>query len=328
MRKILLFALSVLLAPAVFAQNTGIYVVPVNLQITGANAGALQGVPLNTTLPGVGQCLLYDGTQWSPGNCGGGGGSVSFSAITAGTNTKALLIGTGGSLGTTGTGTINATAIGGITVTGTPADGNCLVATSSTAADWKTCGGGGGGGGQIDFPISVPTRMDTVGFSISGSTIVSNTVTTTSLLGGGISGRQFIPAGAMLPATNGIKTIHLHGNGVLSTAASIPTLNVVVLLGGGPIATFAVPLTASLSATGWDLDMYFTVNTLTTGTAAGCLKFIGASNVETGVCVNNAFSGFNFATSQTVDVQATWGTASASDTLTVYQLAAFPVTSI
>jgi hypothetical protein len=41
----------------------------------------------------------------------GGSGSPSFSAITAGTNTNALVMGTGGSLGTSGTGTINATTL-------------------------------------------------------------------------------------------------------------------------------------------------------------------------------------------------------------------------
>lgn len=44
---------------------------------------------------------------------GGGGGAPAFSAITAGTNTAALVIGTGGSLGVSGTGTINATSLGG-----------------------------------------------------------------------------------------------------------------------------------------------------------------------------------------------------------------------
>lgn len=43
------------------------------------------------------------------GGGGGGGGGGSFSAITAGTNTAALVMGSGGTLGTTGTGQINAT---------------------------------------------------------------------------------------------------------------------------------------------------------------------------------------------------------------------------
>jgi hypothetical protein len=44
---------------------------------------------------------------------GGGGGSSSFSAITPGTNTGALVIGNGGSLTVSGSGTINATSLGG-----------------------------------------------------------------------------------------------------------------------------------------------------------------------------------------------------------------------
>lgn len=43
----------------------------------------------------------------------GGGGSSAFSAITAGTNAAALVMGTGGSLTVSGSGTINATSLGG-----------------------------------------------------------------------------------------------------------------------------------------------------------------------------------------------------------------------
>jgi hypothetical protein len=45
----------------------------------------------------------------------GTGGSTAFSSITAGTNTAALVVGTGGSLGVSGTGIINATTLGGAT---------------------------------------------------------------------------------------------------------------------------------------------------------------------------------------------------------------------
>lgn len=62
--------------------------------------------------------------------------SAPFSGISAATNTHALVIGTGGSLATSGTGTIAATAIGGVTVTGTPSVGQVPVATSGTAAVW------------------------------------------------------------------------------------------------------------------------------------------------------------------------------------------------
>lgn len=76
MRKILAALILAVLAPlAAHAQNTGLYVMPQQAVSAGANAGWIQGVPINTNLPGVGNCLAYDGTQWSPSsNCGSGGG--------------------------------------------------------------------------------------------------------------------------------------------------------------------------------------------------------------------------------------------------------------
>jgi len=47
--------------------------------------------------------------QYTPPGGGGGSSTPAFSSITAGTNTAALVIGSGGSLGTSGTGTISAT---------------------------------------------------------------------------------------------------------------------------------------------------------------------------------------------------------------------------
>lgn len=60
---------------------------------------------------------LFLTAQFTPPPSGGGGPSA-FSAITAGTNTAALVIGSGGSLKSSGTGTIQATSlVNGIVVT-------------------------------------------------------------------------------------------------------------------------------------------------------------------------------------------------------------------
>jgi fibronectin-binding autotransporter adhesin len=65
--------------------------------------------------------------------------SPTFTGIAGGTNTTAaMLVGSGASLGVTGTGTISATAIDGVTVTGTPTTGQTIVATGSSAATWQT----------------------------------------------------------------------------------------------------------------------------------------------------------------------------------------------
>jgi hypothetical protein len=52
----------------------------------------------------------YNGVAWVPVS-GGSGAAPAFSAVTTGTNASALLMGTGGSLGPTGSGTITATAM-------------------------------------------------------------------------------------------------------------------------------------------------------------------------------------------------------------------------
>jgi hypothetical protein len=61
-----------------------------------------------------GDCLTNNGTTISWGGCGG---STAFSALTSGTNTTAaMLVGTGASLGPTGTGTISANQVNGAVV--------------------------------------------------------------------------------------------------------------------------------------------------------------------------------------------------------------------
>lgn len=69
----------------------------------------------------LGQCFVSGGggsTANTWGTCGGGGGgSASFDAVTSGTNTTAaMVVGAGGSLNYTSTGTINATTVAGATV--------------------------------------------------------------------------------------------------------------------------------------------------------------------------------------------------------------------
>ena len=68
---------------------------------------------LTTNVTGGGtQCLHVDNTGLVTGTTSdcGSGGSTAFSAITAGTNTNALVMGSLGSLGTSGSGTITATS--------------------------------------------------------------------------------------------------------------------------------------------------------------------------------------------------------------------------
>jgi hypothetical protein len=111
--------------------------------------------------------------------------TMAFSAITAGTNTVALVVGTGGSLTVSGTGTINSTSVGGITVTGTPTAGQQIIATSSSAASWQSrtfaiqyvIDGGGalittGAKGQIDLPFNATLTGWVLTADQAGSAVV------------------------------------------------------------------------------------------------------------------------------------------------------------
>jgi hypothetical protein len=65
----------------------------------------------------------------------------SFADVTSGTNDQALMIvGGGASLDFSDTGTINASSIQGITITGTPVVGNFLRLTSAKTATWAALG--------------------------------------------------------------------------------------------------------------------------------------------------------------------------------------------
>ena len=104
----------------------------------------------------------------------GGAGSVAFSSVTSGTSTGTLLMGTGGSLGLTGTGTINANILNGVTLSGAAATGNCMVATSSSAADWGSCA-------TLGFPATVTGGTTGHFTSFSASTTLAVNANLTDL---------------------------------------------------------------------------------------------------------------------------------------------------
>ena len=99
--------------------------------------GNVNGVVVSGT-PSSGQVLTATSStaaDWQSPSAG----TPAFSAITSGTNTgMAGVIGTGASLTVSGSGTNNATAIDGVTVTGTPTAGQVPTATSGSAASWQT----------------------------------------------------------------------------------------------------------------------------------------------------------------------------------------------
>jgi hypothetical protein len=185
------------------------------------------------------------------------------------------------------------------------------------------CGSGGGGGtGQIDYPVAQPTRINEFGFSNTAAVTVANSNAATSLIGASV-GRQTVLSGSMLPSTSGGKTIKIHAGGTVGTFSSNFVLTVTVILGGQTLSSITAPTIASLSAAGWELNYYVTVNSLTTANVAGCMNIVGTSNAELIQCASNAAVGsLNFTSNQLLDVQVTWTTANAANTITVNSLVA------
>lgn len=188
----------------------------------------------------------------------------------------------------------------------------------------QTVTGSGGGGGSGWNPPTPSNINNITGLSLTSASTVANTVTPTSLLTT-FTGDANIYAGRMIPGGSGLKTVHIHATGVLGTAGSVPTLTITPLLGGVALSPITVPVTASLSGAAWEMDYFFTVSTLTSALAGGCVHFYGSAGAMLGGCASSAsVTGLNFAAKQGVDVQVTWGTASSSNTLTANQLTVYP----
>jgi hypothetical protein len=97
-------------------------------------------------------CVHVDGTS---GTCGAGG-SPSFSAVTPGTNTGALLVGSGGSLAPTGTGTITPSVGTGLAIVGNAAVvDSAIIPQKNTANSFTVLQTFGAGG--ILTPGTLPT---------------------------------------------------------------------------------------------------------------------------------------------------------------------------
>jgi hypothetical protein len=168
--------------------------------------------------------------------------ATAFSAITAGTNATALLMGTGGSLGTSGTGTITATAMpaGGLTGQVAVANGGTGAATSAANSVFGNFTGGTAAPGFSVAPVfsaalltgfptfnqnttgsaaKWTTARNLAGNSVDGSANVpfANAFIVQGAADAGLSGAQFLGALATGALCNTTTT------GVLSICAVAPT---------------------------------------------------------------------------------------------------------
>lgn len=173
------------------------------------------GATLNTvTISSVLTLSSFTGTQClhevagvvgvTGADCGsGGGGGGSFSAITTGTNTNALTVGSGGTLNFSGSGTINASSLGGSVAANFPqlasvqsftaAQTNSANGAASTAAQAFTGIPFTAGSATTNFPLvylnagTGPTSFSTAGteFGINSPSGFTGNFIDTHVNGGG-----------------------------------------------------------------------------------------------------------------------------------------------
>lgn len=106
------------------------------------------GTPGTTATIASGECGRFFpdphvASQWDliPSFTTNSGGSSAFSALTGGTNTTAaMLVGSGASLGPTGTGTVNANQLQGVNVSATAPTTNQVLTYNGTQAAWAPAG--------------------------------------------------------------------------------------------------------------------------------------------------------------------------------------------
>lgn len=112
--------------------------------------GGTSGAPARLGVGSEGQVLKVTSgvVGWGTDSTGG---SPAFSDVGAGTNTNALVVGTGGSLGTSGSGTIAATTSAALAANGT----NCSAGQAARGVDAS-------GAAEDCFAVTTPTSTDTL----------------------------------------------------------------------------------------------------------------------------------------------------------------------
>lgn len=153
-------------------------------------------------------------------------------------------------------------------------------------------------------------------FNSTADATVANSTADTSIIGSGV-GSLTIPASALNVAG---KTLRVIVRGILSNTLT-PTLNIKFKIGGTTIvSTGAQTVTNVVSNSSFEVVVF--VTTRTTGSngtviANGSIEYDSTTFVDTREpMIQTSASTVNLTTTQAIDVSATWGTASASNTIT------------
>ncbi len=207
----------------------------------------------SSTTPALG----YQGTCVS----GGSGGSSAFSALTSGTNTAAaMLVGTGASLGPTGTGTVSANEINGViqgvttATAGNTLTPNCdyamvkvtgttyLIPAPTETAPSTADTGGTLAGGVYDYVVTASTAV--------GQTTISTQQSIPSItIAAPTNGALTATAGGTLAATTYYTQstwVNAYGETVGATATSLA-------VAADDVLNVAAPASPPASATGWNV---------------------------------------------------------------------------
>lgn len=175
---------------------------------------------------------LTDAGALTVTSCTGcGGGTAAFSALTGGTNTTAaMLVGTGASLGVLGSGTINATTLGGATFAAPGPIGSTTPSTGAFSTLSAT--------GQITSTLATGTAP----FVVASTTNVAN------LNASSLGGATFAAPGAIGGTTPAAGTFTTLTGRTSVTAGVVGTTAGVVNWSGSTSGTFTSTVNATASA--------------------------------------------------------------------------------
>jgi hypothetical protein len=210
------------------------------------NADQILGGQVPTLATG---CLQYTGSALSWGTCGG---SPAFSAVTAGSNTAALTVGTGGSLAPTGTGTISANQVNG----GTEPASAAVLGTNSSSQ--PVAAATTGSGSTVVLSASPALTTPTVAGFATGSLPTCNSGSKGALAYTTDGTPSFTFCNGTTWTSNGGTLFTMAGTGCTPTAATGDATGGSFTLASGPCTAVTVTFNGAVGMTAghlWDCSV-------------------------------------------------------------------------